>query len=467
MKFTSSTIYRFLFGILFPFVLEALLYQTYLFLNPNSEFDPDFMFFLIFSPLIIPLIFLYFLSPYFLYNYTQVGNNYKKLLRKNIDNIFLSEKEILEEQEEKIIREELLTTLIPDLERIFRRSYVDSYFQDRSATRNVRQSNLLSFFETVFLFGMISGILNIINGILALYVHFTPINTQFNIGIDQIENIGNALLFILVFILVAMSGFIMATIAKRRIAYLIPSVIPGFVQYRTPERVMAKKLTAQSIAGYDLEPLIGSEHIRNDTLTTKIMEQSGLIDQLVEIIDESAQDEAGKLLAWESYSKILKEKGISNNKIETISESFLESSVIKSAELFSFDYREFQSLKSDLTYVYEHISSWDSKSSEERLTAFMLLYRAGETLFRGILRKTRGKMGNFGSMVLALADMNLINNDEQIILNSARKSRNWILHRTGEEFSLSQGYMRQFYDCIKSIITRAGADIGINGQDED
>ncbi|MHA2339823.1 MAG: hypothetical protein ACXACX_21140, partial [Candidatus Hodarchaeales archaeon] len=157
MKFTSSTIYRFLFGILFPFVLEALLYQTYLFLNPNSEFDPDFMFFLIFSPLIIPLIFLYFLSPYFLYNYTQVGNNYKKLLRKNIDNIFLSEKEILEEQEEKIIREELLTTLIPDLERIFRRSYVDSYFQDRSATRNVRQSNLLSFFETVFLFGMISG----------------------------------------------------------------------------------------------------------------------------------------------------------------------------------------------------------------------------------------------------------------------------------------------------------------------
>ncbi|MHA1990305.1 MAG: hypothetical protein ACW98A_05015, partial [Candidatus Hodarchaeales archaeon] len=180
--------------------------------------------------------------------------------------------------------------------------------------------------------------MNIINGILALYVHFTPINTQFNIGIDQIENIGNALLFILVFILVAMSGFIMATIAKRRIAYLIPSVIPGFVQYRTPERVMAKKLTAQSIAGYDLEPLIGSEHIRNDTLTTKIMEQSGLIDQLVEIIDESAQDEAGKLLAWESYSKILKEKGISNNKIETISESFLESSVIKSAELFSFDY---------------------------------------------------------------------------------------------------------------------------------
>jgi hypothetical protein len=147
-----------LFGILFPFVLEALLYQTYLFLNPNSEFDPDFMFFLIFSPLIIPLIFLYFLSPYFLYNYTQVGNNYKKLLRKNIDNIFLSEKEILEEQEEKIIREELLTTLIPDLERIFRRSYVDSYFQDRSATRNVRQSNLLSFFETVFLFGMISGL---------------------------------------------------------------------------------------------------------------------------------------------------------------------------------------------------------------------------------------------------------------------------------------------------------------------
>jgi uncharacterized protein YutE (UPF0331/DUF86 family) len=85
----------------------------------------------------------------------------------------------------------------------------------------------------------------------------------------------------------------------------------------------------------------------------------------------------------------------------------------------------------------------------------MLLYRAAETLFRGILRKKRGKMGNFGSMVLALTELGFINNEEQIILNQARRQRNYILHRTGEALTLSQGYMKQFSETISSIITKA------------
>ena len=461
----NSSIYRFLFGIFFPFVLEGLLYQSYLFLNPNSNFKPDFLFFLIFAPLLIPMIFLYFITPWFIFKYTQVENNYRSGLSKNINNIFLQEKGVLDENEEKIIRQELINTMIPDLISAYRARYIDSFFSRVMTTsnRNARQINLLSFFETIFLFGIISGIINVINSILALYVHFSSIELQFaNIQIDQIHNASNAFFFILLFLMIAISGFIMATIAKRRISYLIPAVVPGYAHFRTFERIMEKKLTAQLIASYDLESMIGNDLIRNDILVSDIMEKSGLSIQLAEIIDEYSQDQAGRELVWESYSKILKKKGISNNKIETISESFLESSVIKSAELFTFDFREFESLKSDLSYVYGHIAKWDEKTNEERLTAFMLIYRATETLFRGILRKTRGKMGNFGSMVLALADMNLINNDEQIILNSARKQRNYILHRTGEGLSLSQSYMRQFYECITSIITRAGADLGNN-----
>jgi len=450
----SSPINRLVFGLFLPVILEGLIYQSYLFLNPRSE--PNFLFFLILAPIMIPLFFLYMATPYIIYIITGVGGNYRKGLLKNIDSIFLQEKDVLTDAEEESVREELRLSLIPELARQFRRRYVDSYFQERLSTRT-RQNNLLGFYEALFLFGSITGFLNVINALLTLYVTQTDLVFEFNIKLDKIDNIWNAVIFFFLFGLISFSAFFLAFIAKRRIALILPEVITGYVDPISSDASLGKRLLVRAFSSYDFESLVGADTLKETTFLVEVFSRLQFYDLVSEIVEEDSRISAGRELVWESYSRILKNKGISNNKIETLESSFLEMPMLKSAEVFSFDYREFKSLKADLSYTFQQISLWNEKTNEERLAAFMLLYRASETLFRGVLRKRRGKMGNFGSMVLALAEMGLINNEEQIVLNQARRQRNYILHRSGEQITLSQGYMRNFYDTVTAIVQRAGA----------
>lgn len=451
----TSPFNRFLLGVLAPFILEGLVYQSYLFLNPR--FEPNFNFFIIYFPLLIPLFFFFFITPWIIYYLSGTGKNYSLGLLKNIDSIFLQEKEILSENERVIIEKELKTSLIPELAKQYRTRYIDSYFQDRANQTPVYYSDLLSFYESLFIFGLLTGILNFFNAVLTIFVHTTSLDLPINIHIEKITNLLNTLLFFGLFILIALSGFFLALLSKNRISYLIPHVIPGYVQYRTPERLKAKELTVRTLAAFDISNLVG-DLSHNTNFILNLYNHLGFYEQISEIINEEAQIQAGKELVWNRYELLLEKEGISEKKIATLESSFLNSPVLRSAEMFSFDYREFESLKSDLSYTYQRINNWEKLGNEEQLTAFMLLYRAAEALFRGILRKKQGKIGNFGMMVLALAELHLINNEEQIILNQVRRQRNFILHRSGEELSLSKNFMKSFYSTISIIITRAGAD---------
>ena len=451
----TSPFNRFLLGVLAPFLLEGLIYQSYLFLNPKLE--PNFNFFIIYFPLLFPLFFFFFTTPWIIYYFSGAGKNYLLGLVKNIDSIFLQEKEILSEDERVAIEEELKTSLIPELVRQYRTRYIDSYFQDRSTQTPISYNNLLSFYESLCIFGLLTGILNLFNALLTLYVHTASLDLAINIHIKQITDLINILIFFGLFLIIAISSFLLALISKNRISYLIPHVIPGFVQYRTPERIQVKELTVRSLAAFDVSHLVGD--LSHDTgFLLNLYNRLDFYEQIAEIINEEAQVQAGKELVWDRYELLLEKKGISAKKIATLESSFLSSPVIKSAEFFSFDYREFESLKSDLSYTYQRIDNWEKLGNEEQLTAFMLLYRAAEALFRGILRKKQGKIGNFGTMVLSLAELHLVNNDEQIILNQVRRQRNFILHRSGEELSLSKTFMKNFYSTISIIITRAGSN---------
>ena len=88
-------------------------------------------------------------------------------------------------------------------------------------------------------------------------------------------------------------------------------------------------------------------------------------------------------------------------------------------------------------------------------SAFLLLYRSAESLFRGILRTKGLDTGNFGTMLTTLADLGLLKNEEQIILNQVRRQRNYILHRAGEKITIQKKFAEDFIRVVENILVRA------------
>ena len=137
---------------------------------------------------------------------------------------------------------------------------------------------------------------------------------------------------------------------------------------------------------------------------------------------------------------------------------------MKTAQQFAFDSREALLLKEDITYYHSTVESWENQSDSEKLSAFLLLYRSAESLFRGILRSLGQEVSTFGNMILTLADLNLITNEEQIILNQVRRQRNHILHRAGEKITIPKLFAQDFLKTIESILLRADKELS-NGLD--
>ena len=112
-------------------------------------------------------------------------------------------------------------------------------------------------------------------------------------------------------------------------------------------------------------------------------------------------------------------------------------------------------MKEDLGYFNTTVAYWDEQSDSEKLSAYLLLYRSAESLFRGILRSLNQELGNFGTMTLTLAELRLLTNDEQILLNQVRVKRNHILHRAGERISIDKNFAKDFLQVIENLLIRA------------
>ena len=164
MNFSNPTT-RFLISCYFPILLEFLIYEAYLFLKPYRT--PDFMLILITIPMILPLIFFYFISPYIIFKLSSAGEHYGDALEKGIDEIFISEKNVLTNGEINIIKQKLQSTLIPELRRTFRSNYVNNFFT-QTHTNDSEEYSILNFYETIFLFSIFSSFFSFFNALITI-----------------------------------------------------------------------------------------------------------------------------------------------------------------------------------------------------------------------------------------------------------------------------------------------------------
>jgi hypothetical protein len=450
----GNPITRFILGSVAPLFLEGMIYQCYLFLKP--DYEPDFMIFIIFIPLILPLIFFYFLSPYFIFGISRTGQFYRIELNQSINEIFITEKEIFSPEEIFTIREELRQSLIPELARLFRSNYVNHFFQ-QSQTDSAEES-VLGFYETIFLFAFFSSILFFFNGLLTLYLYNNSIIIEHIVIIDQIENFTNILLSASFMFLLAFSSLFLIWLIQRRVRYLIPLVVPGWVKAFPDERIEILRHQIQAIADFNFENLLSTKSQLANSKSFMTPIYLDLLKKKINIIvSETTREQAGKKLAWQKYSEILTKLGISEKKKDQVEESFLSSSLIKSVQQFAFDKREFESIKEDLNFFQSTLDTWEQQTDSEKLSAFLLLYRVAESLFRGILRNLGiEKLGNFGAMSLTLADLGLVIHEEQLILNQVRRQRNFMLHRAGEKIKITKVFADSFLETVENILVRAG-----------
>ena len=171
----SNPIMRFVVGCYFPVLIELLIYEAYLFIKPDRA--PDFMLLVVTLPIVLPLIFFYFLSPYLIFKLSSTGEHYTEALEKGIDEIFISEKNVLTPNEIEIVKGKLETALIPVLTRQFRSTYANNYF-NQLHDQKVGEYSVLNFYETIYLFSLFSAFFSFFIALVTFYFNFADISIE-------------------------------------------------------------------------------------------------------------------------------------------------------------------------------------------------------------------------------------------------------------------------------------------------
>ncbi len=440
---------RFFIGCYFPVLLEILIYETYLYLKPTRQ--PDFMLLIYTIPVILPLIFFYFISPYIIFRLSSAGEKYSTALDKSIEEIFISEKNVLDPKEISIVKQELEATLIPELVRNFRSDYVNTYFS-QSHPNEAEEYSVLNYYEEIFLFSLFASFFSFINALVTLYLHFDNLVFGTIFIADKIYDIFNVLLFFSIMLTLGIIGTFLLVLLRRRITIYISMLNPGWVNFSNNKE--AQLLQIKAISDFNFDDILSDSLINTRGFMTNLYLDL-LREKITKVVVSATREQVGKQLTWKIYSNILTELNIEEKKKTRLEQSFLSSPLIKTAQQFAFNKKEAESLQEDFSYFNTTIENWDSQGDSEKLSAFLLLYRSAESLFRGILR-TRGlDTGNFGAMLISLADLGLLKNDEQIILNQVRRHRNYILHRAGEKITIQKKFAEDFIRVVENILIRA------------
>lgn len=440
---------RFIIGCYFPVFLEMLIYESYLYLKPHRQ--PDFMLLIYTIPIVLPLVFFYFVSPYVIFKLSSAGEKYSSALEKSIDEIFISEKNVLNPNEILIVKKELESTLIPELVRNFRSDYINSYFS-QSHPNEVEEYSILNFYEEIFLFSMFASFFSFFNALVTVYLHFDNlILGTINIA-DKITDILNVLLFFSIMTTLGLIGLFLLVLLRRRLTIYISLTNPGWVNFSNDKE--AQLLQIKAISDFNFEDILSDQLVNTRGFMTNLYLEL-LKERINKVVVAATREQVGKQLTWGIYSNILTELNIEEKKKTRLEKVFLSSPLIKTAQQFAFNKREAESLQEDFSYFNSTIENWDSQGDSEKLSAFLLLYRSAESLFRGILRTRNLDTGNFGTMLSSLADLGLLKNDEQIILNQVRRQRNYILHRAGEKITIQKKFAEDFIRVVENILVRA------------
>jgi len=440
---------RFLLGVYAPIVLEFIVYAIYVFAR-GTTFNWGVILWALM--LVAPALFIYMVSPMLIYFISGVGNFYENNLQKNIDELFIfsdDEASLTKKQKEKI-REAIDKQLIPPLVKRARELYIDSYI---SRTRVNSKNNLLSSFETLFLFSTIWSILSLADLIGIIYLHFRPIVLDF-LFLDKIDNIVNVIIFTLLFAVLTLLSDLLAVYSIKRLRKLILETLPIVLPPDEEERINRNNYI-RAISQFPIEGLVGEKTLRRFARRIDPIYQQEYEEPLAEALRIYANNFVAKQQAWRIYKPILDQLKVSAKQTAVIKDRFFESPFYDIARrVFGYDH-EVISLKTDIEYVKNRLRHWDDISEEERGTALVFLFRSTEQLFKSLIEQYDAPVEiytNFNMILQFLREHDLITKEQEEAFNNVRKKRNILVHQPGRIISVEKHEIENFLISLESVL---------------
>ncbi len=467
-KSSSSVIpllIRVVFGLILPLLLEILIYIVYTGLRTG---DFQFSAILYYTFLVIPILFLYLLTPKLLFQIGGVKNHITQNLTKNYDKIFLKPRKFrfqekavplismeikLKRDEQELLERKIKKDLIPELSKEAQNQYNQNFIDRTHTTRNEK---LLTYNESLFLFSLVSSILLLLNFILVIVMRFTTIKLDF-IELDQITNLTNVIIFASLFgILLGFSIYLLYASSKN-LCSLIPRVLP--IIYFEPEEEREKRiLQILAIAEFPISNLFVRRTQRELFGIIDEAKKQLLFVKLVETISWHYRDEMAKSIAWKLYKEVLEEIQIPEETREKIEKQFKFDPLahLISSEILTAT--EEQAIKADLDYIKEKIVNWDKIRSEEQTLSFLLIYRSLETIFRRSLSSLKTDAEddeiNFLKLIDILEKNKMLTKDEVTLLHEIRFKRNLLFHEPGKSIDIGKNTMERLLMLINEILDR-------------
>ncbi|HUU79273.1 MAG TPA: hypothetical protein VMX55_13085 [candidate division Zixibacteria bacterium] len=403
--------------------------------------------------LIAPALFFYMISPMMIYFVSGAGSYYRNNLRENIDSLFIfsGDEEGLSDAQKEKIRDEINKKLIPQLEDEVKGLYIDS-FVNRSKSNKY---NLLSSFETLFLFSIIWSMFSLADFVGVIILHFTPIALDF-IVIDQIVNPVNVIIFAIIFALLTILSDSLAFYSLGRLRKLMLETLPIVIHIDEEEEIKRNNYI-RALSQFPIESLVGDNFLRKHSRRIDYIYQDELTAPLSEALRVYAQNQVAKQQAWRIYKPILDGLAVSEKQTAAIKNRFFDSPFYDIARgVFSYEH-ELQSLKTDIEYVKNRLNLWKKISEEERATALVFLFRSTEQLFKSILDRFEAPIdiySNFSSILQFLIDKKLIDEKEEEAFNTIRKKRNTLVHQSGRIVSIKKEEIEAFLESLENVLLK-------------
>ncbi|MHA1212319.1 MAG: hypothetical protein ACTSSH_07645, partial [Candidatus Heimdallarchaeota archaeon] len=412
--------------------------------------------------LIAPALFLYISSPMLIYFVSGVGKTYERQLLNNIEELFIFEgdEDTLSTKQKGQIHEAIENQLIPQLTKKVRGLYIDSFV---SRSKDNKKTNLLSSFETLFLFSIIWSILSLANLIGVVVLHFRPISLDF-ITIDQIDNPVNVIIFALVFGVLTILSDILAYYSLSRLRKLMLETLPIVTPVNEDEQINRNNYI-KAIGQFPIESLISDRDLRKNSRRIDLIYQQEYSEPLAEAIRVYSNNLVAKQQAWRIYRPILDELKVTPKQTAMIKDRFFDSPFYDIArEVFSYEH-ELNSLKTDIEYVKNRLKHWDKISEEEHATALVFLFRSTEQLFKSLIEHFGAPVEiftNFNMIVKFLREKDLIVAAEEEAFHNIRKKRNILVHQSGRLVKIKKNEIEQFLISLENVLLKVEEQIKSN-----
>ena len=443
---------RFILGIILPVIYEIALIQSYLFFTQNEVllflFLPGIIF-------IFPVYFFYIYSPYLIYRLSGVKQEYSTALIENIDEIFLLKDIDLDPVLLKQLRSSIKVDLIPELQKLFRRGYIDSYFVRDEHVANQR---MLSLREVLFLLSLSFGTINFLNLLIILYLAFNSIDFDF-FYMDQITTPINVIIFAILFLSLIILSIILFRHARKQIQHLIQVTSYNLSSTSNIEnlRVKTRSVELDSIRRFPLADKIGSKLAANWDLTAKLYLE--FIDRNIkEELHEFSRKEIARSLVLEEYSTMLKRLNLPPEKKKELELQFyLGQGITDAIEEIVDSEEETESIKIDILYGRKKLEIWDEISPDEQISTFLFSWRSIESLFRNLLWKRNvypKEDQSWPSIVDTLLREKLLTAQENRTLKKIRLRRNAMVHRSQDRY-VSKEDLEELLNILQAVLDRS------------